>query len=161
MNEQIATEPGPDNKRRRDRRTKLIFLAVLAAVVVGIYFVQRGSDELEGWGDDLQAALKQAGKEDRRVLAFFMKDRPGPDARWMAKLTLRKGHNRKAVKDGGFVCVQVRLAGGLDSAVAKRYELKVLPTLLMLGPDGNELKDGRREGRVGEMPFREWVSRPQ
>ena len=164
MNEQNVTEPGPDKKHQRDRKTRLVFLVALVAVAVAIYLLQRSSDEfgrLEGWGDNLQSALKQAENEDRRVIAFFMNDKPGENARWMAKLTLMKSHNRKAVKDGGYVCVKVRLAGGLKSAEAKRYKLTALPTLLMLGADGNELKDGRREGRVGEMVFRKWVSRPQ
>jgi len=113
--------------------------------------LQRSGPRLPGWGEDLDAALARAARENRRVLAFFMSEPPSATARWLADNTLRM--NRKAIAESRVVPVKVVLETSLDSETAKRYEIRELPTLMVLSPSGKELN--RRTGRVGEVEFRQ------
>jgi len=85
------------------------------------------------------------------VLAFFMSEPPSATARWLADNTLRM--NRKAIAESRVVPVKVVLETSLDSETARRYEIRELPTLMVLSPSGKELN--RRTGRVGEVEFRQ------
>jgi hypothetical protein len=67
----------------------------------------------------------------------------------MANTTLAHGQNVQAMK--AFIRVKVEL-DSLESDLAKEYELESLPTWLILTPNGEVLK--RREGFIGEVPFR-------
>jgi hypothetical protein len=138
---------------RRDRWVKLGFVAVLSALAIVIYYYQRGGLSLPGWGDDLDEALAQAHQENRLVLALFVSDPPGELARQLAKKTIQDPINTKAIQDGRYVTVIVTVDTALQSRMARTCGLKSLPTLLLLGPKGEERN--RREGMVGEVPFRQ------
>lgn len=154
MSEQASSQDASAKAQAGDRRVKLIFLAVAVAAALVVYLVlQRDPPLLRDWPGNLDEALRQAAKENRRVLAFFVSSPLSEDAKWIASTTLKKGHNRRAIADGKFVRVKVRLKTSLDSKTARAYRIRRLPTMLILSPDGTELN--RREGRIGEVPFRE------
>ncbi len=146
------TEAGRPKHRMpsKERWVKGAFLLITVVVVAAVIMMQRSGPSLPGWGDDLKATLAQAGREDRRVLAFFLSDPPGAEARWLADNTLHT--NRKAIEDSGILPVKVVLDTALRSETARRYEIGELPTLMVLSPNGEELN--RRAGRVGEVEFR-------
>jgi hypothetical protein len=136
------------------RRAKLIFLAVVAVPALVIYvLLQRDPQILAGWSEDLDAVCRRAAAESRKVVVIFHASPPGSTTRQLATTTLAKGHNIKAIEEGRFLRARVRLDTALQSATARKYKISRLPTVLLLGPDGAELN--RREGMIGEVPFRQ------
>lgn len=137
---------------RSDRLVKIGFLLV-AFLAAGLIYWLVPTDEifLKSWPTKLDDALARAKQADRRVLAFFMSDSPSATALSMAKTTLAKEHNEKAIRDGKFIRVKV-LTDSLSGDLAKRFKLTKLPTMVILDAKGNELN--RREGFIGEVDFR-------
>ena len=140
-------------KSSRDRWIKIGFVLVLAAVAVAIYSFQRRDLRIEGWGNDLPAALAQARAENRMVVVFFASSPPSDTAREIAQRRIPKPDNVQALKDGNFIPVIVSLDENLNSDAATKYKLTTLPTLLVLRPDGTERN--RHEGMIGEVNFRQ------
>ncbi len=152
MDEQEGnTNQTPREKPRKDRWIRLGFLAVVVVAVGAIYLVQRRGPALKGWNPGLNAALEQAGRENRRLLVFFMYSPPSEAARRMAATTLAQAQNRQAIEKGRFVRVKVPVSS-LQSELARQYKLKSLPTMMVLDSDG--IERNRREGFIGEVAFR-------
>lgn len=142
--------PRTSAKKKHDKRVKLIFLLIMVAIAVTVWFVQNRGLPLD-WPDDIDAAMTQAKEEDRRVLAFFISSSPSESARNMGKITLNASENKEAIKNGNFIKVKVETS--LKSDVAEKYNVTTLPTMLILAPDGKELN--RREGFVTQTEFPE------
>jgi len=154
MTERTGSPGKQAGRPTADRRVRLGFLAVLIALGAGVYFLlQRGKTVLKSWPADLDTVLSQARAEDRKVVAIFLSSPPSEMTRRMAATTLRKPHNQRAIAEGRFLRVKVTLPTSLKSALARRYKIRKLPTTLVLDPGGRELN--RREGMIGEVPFRE------
>lgn len=137
-------------KARQDRLVRIAFLVVIVIAGVLIYRKQTTIALPAGWRGDLDNALAQAKKEDRRVLVFFMGKPFAFDAKKMLKTTLRQPANRKAVRQGKFI--KVAVVESLKSDLSRRYKIESLPTMIVLSPDGRELN--RRVGFIAEVPFR-------
>jgi hypothetical protein len=137
-------------KSARNQRTKIIFLIITAVAVLLVYRMQRTNPELKGWGKDLNAALAAASAEGRPLLVFFDSNPPSATGRNLTATTFLM--NEKAIENGKFIKAAVSVDTGLKSDLAKRYQLRALPTTMILGPDGVE--KNRREGKIGEVPFR-------
>ena len=153
MTEPAENQTARGARKGADRRVKLAFLAVTIAIAVIVYFYHRqGKALLKSWPTDLAAALQRAKTQDQGLLVLFMASPPGQMTTRLARTTLRKPHNVKAITDGRFVRVKVALPTSLDSETARRYCIRELPTMLVLDPNGAELN--RREGMIGEVPFR-------
>ena len=137
-----------------DRKGKRLFLVIAIIVVAGVYYLTSRGPSWSDWEEDLDAAMKEAAKDDRPLLVFFTASRPGQITRRMLDTTLAKPHNKQAVNSGGFIRVHVATPSRMDSAEATRFKIKKLPTMLILGPDGAERN--RREGEdiIPELPFR-------
>jgi len=154
MGEQADNRAANPPGRRPDRWVKVGFLLAAAVTAVLVYlYIQTGKTILKSWQTDLDAALRSAKQEDRRSLVLFLASPPGETARRLASTTLKKAHNRKAIADGKFVRVKVALDTALDSDTARRYRIRKLPSMLILDPNGVEIN--RREGMIGEVPFRQ------
>jgi len=152
MKEPNTTAGAPSGRgRTKDRRVKMGFLAAVIVAGAVVYLHQRAGPALPDWGTDLPAALQQAQTENRPVLVFFLTSPPSTTARDMADKTLQRPQNRQAIEKGKFIRVKVTV-GSMDSDVARKYALKALPTMMVLGPQGKELN--RREGFIGELDFR-------
>ena len=87
------------------------------------------------------------------VVAFFVSSPPSETAKTIQRRRIPKRDNQKALKEGNFITVVVSLEDGLNSELAKKYEIKELPTLMVLKPDGTERN--RHEGMIGEVNFRQ------
>ncbi len=133
-----------------DNRIKLIFVLIAIAGIVGIQLLQRSGQVLPDWDEDLDSALSQARQEKRKVLVLFSDHPPGQITLWLASGTIPK--NELAIREGNFLPVLIRL-GSLDDPLAKKYKIKSLPTMLILSSRDRELN--RREGKIGEVPFRD------
>ncbi len=146
MDQQDNRDQPVDTKRRKDRG-KLIFLAVIVVAVVLVYMSQQSGAELPNWPGDLSKALAKAKREDKKVLVFFAGSPPSTIARQMSTTTLSK--NNAHIRDK-FIAVLVQTK--LSDDLAKRYNVSILPTFLLLDAQGKELN--RRVGFVGEVAFR-------
>ncbi len=150
-----AAAPDRSAAPPRERRDLYVKLAFLAVALVGAWFiytqVQTG-DVLKGWPEGVEKALARAKETDRRVLVLFTDDPPGATARRLSRTTLAKPHNVQAIREGKFVRARQSI-DSLDSPLARRFAIDKLPTMLILAPDGKEIN--RREGMIGEVPFRE------
>ena len=144
------SEPTPSNKqssgkaapgRRHDRWVKLGFLVVALAIVGYLVIKQRSFPAPAGWGDNLAEALTTAKSENRHVVALFVAHPMGELAKTVITQVINKGDNRNAVRAGNFVPVIVR---GPDQQMRDDYKLTEFPTLMILDPNGREVK--RREG---------------
>ena len=142
--DQARTAP---KKRLSGRKVNLAFLVVIVAAVALIYWHQQGSGGLPSWPDDIDAALKQAAKEDRKVLVFLASRPPSFTDIRMTEDPVR--HNKPIIAREKFITVLIQL----DSlpAVIAGHKIEKLPTFLILGPDGKELN--RRTGFVAPAAF--------
>ncbi len=136
-----------DKAKSRKDKGKLVFLVIIAVAVALVYMSQQSGAELPKWSDDLPKALAQAKQEDRKVLVFFAGKPPSNDARLMSTKTLKM--NAKQIEKGKFIKVLIQIAK--TDELAKRYDIKTLPTFLLLDAQGVELN--RRVGFVGQVPF--------
>ena len=148
MNQQASNDQPVGAKPRMDRG-KLIFLVIIASAMIAVYLSQQSGAELPAWPGDLQAALKQAKQEDRRVLLFLAGNPPSQNARNMSTKTLRK--NTGKIESEKFITVLIQ--GKKTDELFKRYNVLMLPTFLLLDAEGKVLN--RRVGFVGEMPFKQ------
>ncbi|KKK96407.1 hypothetical protein LCGC14_2663070 [marine sediment metagenome] len=152
MNQQDTQQEPPVRKTGRDRWVKIGFVILLIVVAVVIFMLQRRGLAIKDWGKDLDAALRQAKAEDRPIVVFFV-NRPPSDPAKTIRTRIQKPGNQQALKDGKFIPVIVELSSSLDSDTARRYEVRELPTLMVLTSDGEERN--RHEGNIGEVPFRQ------
>ena len=151
MNEKQGTAPKTPAKGKADRWVKIGFLLATLAVIV-IYSMKTRNPTIPGWSTDLEQAAKQSREENRKLVIFFMSKPPGETDRRIQDGILNKSGNRKALQKGNYLAVTAQLSPSLDSNVAKRYQVTVLPTLLLLDGQGKELN--RREKTIGEVDFR-------
>ncbi len=151
-NDEEANPPTPSKASpAKDHRVKVGFLIVLLIAVVAVLIIQRRGPQQKGWSEDLPAALERARKMNRPLLVFFTSSPMGATTRRMFATTLAQPANKKAIASGRFIRVKVSV-DSLKSERAKKYRLKSLPTMLVLDSQGYE--NNRREGFVGEVPFR-------
>ena len=153
MDQQSEVPQASDAKARREKRTKMGFVVVLIIAASIVYMLQRGDPPvLRGWRDDFDQVLKDAKRDNRRVLVFFVGTSLSQTARNMLSTTLRKPGNAAAIEKGNFIKAHVRLDHPPSSDLAERYRITTLPTMVILDANGKERN--RRTGFIGEAPFR-------
>jgi hypothetical protein len=140
-----AAKPGAPG--RNDRWVKLGFLAVVLAVVAWVVYHQRTLTQLTDWGTDLPAALAQAAREDRPVVAIIY-DSPTDYNYDRLQVVVKKEGNRKAMDKINAIRVTTRLS----AADATKYGVTIYPTTLLFSPRG-ELQTAWA-GYIGETDFR-------
>jgi hypothetical protein len=123
-----------------DRWVKLGFLAAAVIAVIIIYLVQQSPPELEGYETDLEAALRQAKRQDRNVFVFFSRDRstPSADDEKMIRNELMHPKFRRFLDSAGCVKVWLTLLG--DGEAAEKYGITSSPAVLLLDKDGRRLR---------------------
>lgn len=98
------------------------------------------------FGTDLAAALQRAKKESRRVLLDFETTWCGP-----CKLMNQLVYTAKPVVDAAADIVAVKLDGDEARDAVERYRVTAYPTILLLGPDGAEIRRAVGYRGVAEM----------
>jgi hypothetical protein len=136
-----------------DRWVKLAFLVIALGLGFVLWRHSRGGPDLK-WpiaktAEALGKVLADAHEQDRWVVAYFTRD-PRSAAGNRNVEYLGKGQNVKALKEGNFMTVEVKVDPG--DALAEAYKVSKLPTLLLLDPQGTECN--RMVGAVGEVDFR-------
>lgn len=139
--------------RRPSRLGKAILLAAALAVAAAVWWAQRGGGQWDGWLQDLPVARRQAAQQRRPLLVLFTSDPIDHDARRMKETTLTRSENRQALAAGRYILVVLRVDTGLKDELSRQYDLRRLPTLLVLTADDKVL--ARSEGFVGETAFRQ------
>jgi hypothetical protein len=141
--------------KNNDRRAKMAFLVVAILVAGVVYFLfQSGEEILKNWPADFNATLADANQTGRNVLVVFLSNPPNDDSVFVATTTLTKPKNRQAIEAGKFARVKT-VVNDLNGPLAGKYKLTKLPTLMVLDSKGKEV--ARAEGRVGEVPFLEFI----
>ncbi len=140
----------------KNRKVGLVFL-LIAVVVFAVVFYSQRELPLPGGGfkwidDDLPRAMRLAKERNSNVVALFVGKPPSQADRWLRDNTLSEEGNGKALADGNFIAVMVRVPAGRREQVAEQYDVTKFPTTLILSPDGDELK--RMVGKIGETDFR-------
>ena len=140
---------------RRDRWIKRSFLVIVIILCVAVYMYQRRDTTIEGWSENLDGAIEQAGQEKRCVVIFFTGSPPSEIAR-RVKIRIRRPGNIKAMEKGNYISV-VATIDSSTSKLAEKYRIKKekLPILVILAHDGKEIT--RHEGDIGEQEFREFL----
>ena len=151
MNQQDEKQTAPARKGRSDRWVKLAFLVAVAAIGVFVWLSYR-TPPLRGFSGDLEKALEKAKAEGRNIVLLFINSPASDNDRFVMQKIIAKRHNLQALEKGNYLCV--RKSTSLRSEMAKRYQLKELPTVLLLGPDGRELNRRQGRGGFGEIEFR-------
>ena len=147
------SDSSPEDPARKksstDRWVKFGFLAVVLIVAAVIYIRHRvGVGSGEAWRTDLDATLAEARKSNRPVLVLFRPKALDDDTNFVrGEKGVTYPSVRKAVENGNYLCVEVKLDEALTSAAARKYKLKKLPTVIVLSPAGKVLQ--RAAGRVG------------
>lgn len=134
----------------RDHKIKFIFLIAALIGVCILYFVQKRDLTMKGWSNDLPATLKKAKSADRPICILFVNSPPSAIDQ-KVKVEVSAGKCQKALKDLKFLPVIVSLKS-VDNPVAKKYEVKSLPTLITLHPDGTV--KNRHQGEIGRSQFK-------
>ena len=145
-------------KSSTDRWVKLGFLAVVVIVTAAIYIRGRaGTSPGQAWRSDLEAALAEARKSNRPVLVLFRPEALDEDTSFVTgEKGLKQSSVKREVKEGNYLCVEVKLDGALTSTTAVKYKLKKLPTVIVLSAGGKVLQ--RESGRVGHADLVKMLS---
>lgn len=143
-----AAPPPRKGRRGLDRWVKLAFLLIVLGWVgwqgVGWYF---GPSLPVDFTADLPGAMRQAQAQGRNVLVVVYSRPPSEDYKTLALQRMSKPRSREAMRRSNVIVV--RTTSG--DASARQFNVTTTPTLLLLGPDGREIR--RHVGGIGETDF--------
>ncbi|NLF30735.1 MAG: thioredoxin family protein [Planctomycetes bacterium] len=134
----------------RDRLIKAGFLVVALGVVGWAVVKPHLTLPLDGWSDDLPAALSQAKAEGRRVVVIMYDNPQNHTYKNRLRDVVSKDGNREAMDAANMLRVQARVKK--DHPLAQRFGVTGFPTTLLLSPDGEVIT--RWVGTIGEVAFR-------
>lgn len=146
-----SIEPAPKKRLSLNKKVNLAFLLVVILAVVLIYRHQQSGGGLPDWPGDINAALKQAADDDRKILLFVASKPPSYTDIRMSEVSITFASSvNPMLKRENFITVLIQL-DSIPAVIAGRYKINKLPTCLVLGPDGEERN--RRTGFVAAAPF--------
>ncbi len=126
--------------------------ACLPLVVAIVTATGASAQDKIAWAGDLKGGLAEAKKTGRPVLVDF-------GAEWCGackKLDAAAFRNPGVIGRVATGFVAVRVDCDRDAALATRFDVTSLPTLLVLSADGKEL--GRRTGSAGAAEVAAWLA---
>jgi len=134
---------------RNDRWVKLGFLAVALVVASIVYVLQRRDPAMPGWTSDLSATLQAASQDGKNIVVAITNKPMGFDDKQLVSKALTYPRSVEAMTSLGVHRVQLNDSDHRD--VMERYGVQKLPTSLLLGPDGKEIR--RHEGVMNDIAF--------
>jgi hypothetical protein len=148
----VAASPSPSgasakSTKHQDRRVKLAFLLVVIATTAWVTYHQLTQTQLTDWSNDLPAALAQAAKEGRPVVAIIY-DSPTDYDYGRLQVVVEKEGNRKAMKNINALRVATR-----NTVEAAKYGVTKYPTTLLLNSNGQV--QTAWAGYIPEIEFRQ------
>ncbi len=132
------------------------FLVILLVGVGAMAWLDRGaSADLVPWQSDLPTAQRQAAESDRAMLLSFTADWCGA-CQSLKRAAFSKQSVAETISDR-FVPVRVDMTDPDDSAnaIASRYEVMYLPTLIVVDASGREM--GRHVGMAEAGQLLDWL----
>jgi len=134
------------------KRTRWGPILLVTGTIAAYLFLTRPAPPLEGWGTDLDVAMRQAGESGRRVLVAFYMPGCAPCA-IMDRNVLPASKVKKALLDFELV----HLDATTHTEVAQHYEVYGTPTYAVIDANGNLLS--KREGTLTVDEFVAFLSR--
>ena len=150
-----APSTAAERPARKNRLVIAGFLAVAVGLVAFNVVKGRSVPAPRNWGEDLKAALDLGKAEGRQIVVLFVRHPASQMARDLIRYTIAKPDNRNAITEGNFVPVMVRLRGDSKNELMSEYKLKNMPTLILLSPDGEEIRRLEGQATKPEVPFRQ------
>ncbi|MCD4699590.1 MAG: hypothetical protein K8R91_03345 [Phycisphaerae bacterium] len=147
MNENATPKRSKSTPAERWVKRCFLLTILLAGIIVG-YIQLRGP--MLGWPDDMDSALSKAKAEDRAVVVFVRSFPVSATGKRMVLTTLSKSGNKKALENGKFLLVEIRLKR--SAGWANKYGVTKTPTMLLIATDGEKFH--KAEGMIGETEFR-------
>ena len=155
MDQDAVAQAAPQEtpKPRKDRKVKLVFLAVILAILGVVGYMQLRGIMLE-WPSDFASAQATAAAHDKKLVVFIRSFPATETDNNMAKDggTLNKERNKQAMAE----CIKCEVRLDRKSDWARRYGLqdaKTTPIMLVISPDGKKFY--RQDGTIGETDFRD------
>jgi hypothetical protein len=133
--------------KRKDLWVKLSFLAVVLVAAAWLVHHQFTQNRLTGWRSDLPAALAQAAREGRPVVAIIYDSLTDYDYGRL-QMVARRADNQRAMDKMN----AIRVATRLSPVEAKKYGVTTYPTTLLFNPHGEV--ETAWTGYIGETDFR-------
>ena len=146
-------ESQPILPRRPSPLRPVIFILVVLAAIVAVvgaskWFAPR---ELVPWQSDLAAAQAQAKVSNKPILAYFTAEWCGP-----CQEMRRTVFSDRAVADAMQRVIPVRIDVDKQAAVAHQFHIEVMPTFILLDPDGRTLRS--EEGGMTADEILQWLA---
>lgn len=124
----------------------IVLLAISAVLINGIIFTDNGlvgdnsnlnsTNSLIKWNNNLDDALKQSQKENKNIFIYFGAEWCGY-CKSLEKDTFTNPQLAKKLNNE-YICVKVDTDENPD--LASKYNVKGLPTLMILDSEGNPIK---------------------
>ncbi len=137
----------PRGGARHDRLVKLAFTAVIMLGAAYLIYHDHTHTKLSGWRTDLQAALKQAARENRPVVVLAYDSATDYTFGRMQEVVSKK-ENIKAMDDMN----AIRVSSRLSTEDARKYGVVKYPASLLLNSQGEMV--AAWTGFIGEMDYR-------
>ena len=138
-------------KTKKRRWGKLFFLLLFLIVAGWIVLHQRTHTLLGDWDHDLQAALRQAEREDRQIVAVIYDSANDYTFTKLQGILVKPG-NVKAMKEANVIRIVTSLSE--DDPLAAKYSVRTYPTTLLISPAGESITAWT--GYIGETDFRRY-----
>jgi len=148
----------PQAKAWSFRVAIFLIMAGIAVLSVVPRLIQSASSKLEdtiGWRTDFDEAARLSAAEGKPILLKFTADWCGP-CQQMKRSVFSDPQVASMIR-GRFVPVVVDLtrANGSGGTIADRYEVQVLPTLIVLGPDRQAI--AKKHGFTDKSQLIRWL----
>jgi thioredoxin 1 len=128
-----------------------ILLIFVATALIGALVEWRRPPELVQWRDNLEAARSESNATGKPLLLYFTADWCGP-CQQMRRTTWADARVKSALD--AYVPVKIDVDRLPD--VARRYDVKAIPRLVLLDRAGNAVAS--REGLVEAHAMIEWLN---
>jgi hypothetical protein len=141
---------GASRKPRGDRVVKFAFFIAILVVAIAVYRMQKTDPSMPGWTPDLAIALENASRRNTNVVVAFTHRPMSYDDKELVTRGLLYPRSVKALADLGYL--RVHLDDSTGREWMDKYGVGKLPTVLLLGPRGAELR--RHEGVMDDLTFK-------
>ena len=147
MEQQASGNPAD----KKSKRAKLIFIVLVLVVIAVIYGIQhkRSLDIFHGWQTDLDAALKQAKADNKKIIVFVSHSQLSAVDQDVINQNWTNDNLMKSVRGEGFVLVHLDWDNKPAMEQLKIDKIENVPAVLLLDADGKILKT--RTGQVGAV----------
>lgn len=142
--------PIAETKRPAPNRWRAVLLVGLALLLYLVFV--HSSPDLEGWGEDFGAAMRQAAAKDRKILVAFYMPGCAPCA-IMDRSVLPAPRVKETLRDFELV----RLDATVRTDIAAHYEVYGTPTYAVVDAKGRLLS--KREGTLTVDEFVDFLKR--